>query len=69
MIKKADLEQLSIPEQLETMEILWESLTSQPDKISSPDWHADILKVRDSKINSGKEKYLTMAELKEKLNQ
>ena len=57
MIKKADIEQLSISEQLETMELLWESISSQPDKVSSPDWHADILKAREKKVNSGEEEY------------
>ncbi|WP_372906603.1 addiction module protein [Rhodohalobacter sp.] len=69
MIKKADIEQLSISEQLETMEMLWESLSSKPDKVSSPDWHAEVLKAREAKINSGKEEYLTIDELKEKLSQ
>lgn len=69
MIIKADIEQLSIPELLETMEMLWKSISSQPDKVSSPDWHADFLKVREAKINSGEVEYLTMKELKEKLNQ
>jgi len=67
MIKKADIEQLSISEQLETMELLWESISSQPDKVSSPDWHADILKARENKVNSAEEEYLTLKELKEKL--
>jgi len=67
MIKKADIEQLSIPEQLETMEMLWESISSRPDKVSSPDWHADILKNREIQINSAEEEYLTLKELKEKL--
>lgn len=69
MIKKSEIEQLSVSEQLETMEMLWESLSSQPDDISSPDWHADVLKAREANINSGKEEYLTMQELKEKLTQ
>lgn len=69
MIKKSDIEQLSIPEQLETMEMLWESLSSKPDKFRSPDWHADVLKAREAKTDSEKIEYLTLDELKEKLNQ
>jgi putative addiction module component (TIGR02574 family) len=69
MIKKSEIEQLSVSEQLETMEMLWESLSSQPDDISSPDWHEDVLKAREAKINSEKAEYLTIDELKEKLNQ
>ncbi len=68
MIKKADIEQLSNSEQLETMEMLWESLSSKPDKLSSPDWHAKVLKARKAKINSGEEEYLTIRELKDKLS-
>ena len=69
MIKKSEIEQLSVSEQLETMEMLWESLSSQPDKISSPDWHEDVLKAREAKIKSGEEGYLTIDELKERLSQ
>jgi putative addiction module component (TIGR02574 family) len=69
MIKKSEIEQLSVSEQLETMEMLWESLSSQPDDISSPDWHEDVLKARETKIKSGEEEYFTIDELKEGLSQ
>jgi putative addiction module component (TIGR02574 family) len=69
MIKKSEIEQLSVSEQLETMEMLWESLSSHPDDISSPDWHEDVLKAREAKIKSGEEEYFTIDELKEGLSQ
>jgi gamma-glutamyl phosphate reductase len=68
MIEKSDIEQLSVSEKLKTLEMLWESISSQPEKISSPVWHEDVLKARESKINSEEVEYLTLDELRENLN-
>lgn len=68
MIEKSDIEQLSISEKLKTMELLWESISSQPETVSSPEWHEDVLKARESKINSDEAEYLTLDELRENLN-
>lgn len=68
MIEKSDIEQLSISEKLKTLEIQWESISSQPEMVSSPDWHRDVLKARESKINSEKVEYFTLDELRENLN-
>lgn len=68
MIEKSDIEQLSISEKLKALEMLWESISSQPKVVSSPDWHGDVLKARENKINSEKVEYFTLEELRENLN-
>jgi putative addiction module component (TIGR02574 family) len=38
-LKLPDLSKLSVAERLELMDKIWESLSSNPDAISLPDWH------------------------------
>lgn len=67
MIDKSDIEKMSLPERLEAIELLWESISDYPQKIDSPDWHKDILLKRESRVESGSSKYLTLPELKKRL--
>jgi len=67
MIDKSDIEKMSLPDRLEAMELLWDSISENPEKIDSPDWHREILNKRESKVNSGKAQYLTLSELKDRL--
>ena len=65
-MKNAELKNMSTTERLQTMEALWESLVSDENKISPPDWHKDVLSERRAKIESGKAEYLSISELKSK---
>jgi putative addiction module component (TIGR02574 family) len=47
---------LSVEEKLQTMEALWQSLSSKPDAVESPAWHEKELRDRD--IESGKSKFI-----------
>jgi len=67
MIDKSDIEKMSLPDRLEAMELLWDSISENPEKIDSPDWRREILNKRESKVNSGKAQYLTLSELKDRL--
>lgn len=65
MISPSDLAKLPVQERLQCMEVLWDSLrSSQPD---SPDWHGQVLSGRRAKIESGKAKFISGAELKRRL--
>ena len=67
MIQAADIEQMSLEEQLQAMELLWASLSRTPNAVPSPDWHGDVLAERMAKIERGEGKFLTIPQLKERL--
>jgi hypothetical protein len=67
MIDKSDIEKMSLSERLEAMELLWDSISDNPENISSPAWHGEVLKKRETKVESGEAEYLTLPELKNRL--
>ena len=67
MIQAADIEQMSLEERLQAMELLWASLTRAPDAVPSPDWHGEVLAERVAKIGRGEGEFLTIPQLKERL--
>jgi hypothetical protein len=67
MIQAADIEQMSLEEQLQAMELLWASLSRTPNAVPSPDWHGDILAERMAKIERGEGEFLSIPQLKERL--
>ena len=67
MIQAAEIEQMSLEERLQTMELLWVSLASTPDAVPSPDWHGEVLAARVAKIERGEGEFLTIPQLKERL--
>ena len=60
--------QLSKAEQLETMELLWASLSNEQQDMESPEWHGKVLAARQAKVDSGKGEFLSVAFLKERLH-
>jgi Putative addiction module component len=67
MIQAADIEQMSLEEQLQAMELLWVSLSRRPEAVPSPDWHGDVLAERMAKIERGEGEFLSIPQLKERL--
>ena len=67
MIRADEIEKMSLPERLQTMELLWASLASTPESVPSPDWHREVLAERMAKIERGEAEFLTVPELKERL--
>jgi hypothetical protein len=51
------LEKMTREEKLQAMEALWIDLTRNEKEYNSPDWHKDILELREKRIQSGQEKY------------
>ena len=54
-------------QKLKTMELLWDSLSENEDKITSPAWHKAVVSERLEKIRAGKAKFLTVEQLKRRL--
>ena len=67
MIQAAEIEKMSLDERLQTMELLWASLARTPDAVQSPDWHSEVLATRIAKIERGEAEFLSIPELKERL--
>jgi hypothetical protein len=67
MIQAADIEQMSLEEQLQAMELLWSSLSRTPNAVPSLDWHGDILAERMAKIERGEGEFLSIPQLEERL--
>lgn len=51
------LDKMTKEEKLQAMEALWIDLTRNDKEYVSPDWHKEVLELREKKIQSGKEKY------------
>ena len=67
MIRAADIEQMGLEERLQAMELLWTSLTRTPAAVPSPEWHGDVLAARLAKIERGTGEFLTVAQVKARL--
>jgi hypothetical protein len=67
MIRADEIEKMSLVERLHTMELLWASLAGTPEAVPSPGWHREVLAERMVKIERGEAEFLTVPELKERL--
>ena len=68
MIAISDIKQMSVSERLQTIEILWDSLRSD-DSVDSCAWHGDVLRARRAKVEAGDGVFLSMSELRTRLQQ
>ena len=67
MIAAAKIEQMSLAERMEAMELLWRSISREPKNVVSPAWHGEVLQKRLARIEAGNAKFLTIGELKKRL--
>ncbi len=67
MIQQADIEQMSLEERLQAMELLWASLARTPEAVPSPDWHGEVLAERLEKVQQGQGHFLSLAEVQARL--
>jgi putative addiction module component (TIGR02574 family) len=67
MIGTAEIEKMSLEEKLETMELLWKSISQQPDQVPSPRWHGEVISERLAEIESGKAKFFSVEEARQRL--
>ena len=51
------LEKMIMEEKLRAMEALWIDLTKHEKEYPSPQWHEDVLRVRENRVKSGQEQY------------
>ncbi len=60
----SDIKQMSMLEKIQAMELLWDSLCHEEEEMLPPDWHAEILRTRGYKLDSGNSRFLTLEEVK-----
>ena len=63
----AEIQKMSIPERLRTMEALWDALCHDSDEPQSPEWHRAVLADRKRRIESGNAEFLSIEEARERL--
>ncbi len=62
----SEIKKMSTIERLQTMGAIWDILLYDEIEIESPEWHQDVLEERRRKMDSGKAKFFSVAELKER---
>ena len=67
MIDATQIEQMSLIERLQTMELLWKAISARPEELSSPAWHGELLAERTAKIKRGEGTFLTIEQVKKRL--
>lgn len=63
-----EVKNLPIEKRMLLMEQIWDTLCHEEEEIESPSWHEDILNERMQLVKSGKAKFLSIQELKDKLS-
>jgi putative addiction module component (TIGR02574 family) len=67
MLTQTDIRKMSIPQRMEAIDRLWESIIDSGEDIPSPAWHEDILRERAARVKSGKAKFYTLEQVRKKL--
>ncbi len=65
-MKAAEIQKLSVAERIRTMEALWDSLLTDESNVESPEWHGEVLREREKKLESGEVKFISLEELKKR---
>lgn len=68
MYTKLPLKDMSIEDKIRMMEELWTDLTNSGGEFPSPDWHQDVLLLREKRVKEGKEVYKDWEEAKKELH-
>jgi len=58
------LDQMSVEDKLQVIEINWADLAGTPEDIPSPSWHEDVLRAREKRISEGTTNFMDIAEAK-----
>ena len=64
MLPTLPLDEMSVEEKLQTIELIWDSLSGNEDSVPSPEWHREVLEARNRQIESGEAEFISLEELK-----
>ena len=54
----ADIRLMTVPDKIRLMEALWRDLSEGDKVVESPDWHAEVLADRVSRLASGQDTFI-----------
>ena len=60
----SEITQMTTKERLQTMELLWDSISHDKTEVESPNWHNEVLVDRKKILESGNTNFDTIEELK-----
>ena len=61
------VEKMTLPEKLSAMEQLWDNLCHQAEPMQSPEWHREILRVREEQAEYDSSKFSDWSEAKKRI--
>jgi len=61
------LDKMTTSDKLSAMETLWDDLCKDPDNITSPEWHKDVLEAREQEITEGKAEFHVLDTAKKRI--
>ncbi len=61
------LEQMSVKEKIQIMELLWDDLCKKADSLSSPSWHENTLQERELDLKTGKAEFIGWDQAKKQI--
>ena len=61
------LNEMTVAEKLQAIEVLWDDLSRNPEDIPSPPWHEDVLAARQRQIDEGRAKFLSLDEFRQSI--
>ena len=61
------LKTMSAAEKVELLEVVWQSLSSQPHDVRSPAWHQQVLEARRQNLDAGQTAISPWSEAKARL--
>ena len=62
-------DELSTDDQIEYLNELWDRITADPEKVSVPDWHMEIVRERLERYGNDRTGWITWEELEKKLRE
>jgi putative addiction module component (TIGR02574 family) len=64
-----EIQNLSIDEKLQIMELIWEDLGQRAEEVPVHDWQQELLDSREKAVQEGRAKFLDWGEVKKSLLQ
>jgi putative addiction module component (TIGR02574 family) len=61
------LDKMTSLDKIAMIEKIWDDLCRDPESISSPTWHKDVLEARENEINEGRASFTSFDRAKERI--
>ncbi len=58
------LNEMTVAEKLQAIEVLWDDLSRNPKDVPSPPWHQEVLADRQREIDEGRAKFIPLDEFR-----